>query len=80
MTRHSRASRASAERRRTSSRDAVHAEVDPDLESYVQRIVDQAPPLSAAQKDRLAVLLRPGATESRRVDREGGAGQEAEAR
>ena len=29
------------------------------LEEHIQRVVEQAPPLSAAQRDRLAALLRP---------------------
>ena len=29
------------------------------IDAYVQRIVDEAPPLSAEQKSRLALLLRP---------------------
>ena len=32
------------------------------LDAYVQRIVDAAPPLTQAQKDRLAVLLNAGTT------------------
>jgi hypothetical protein len=31
------------------------------LEEHVRRVVDGAPPLSAEQRDRLAVLLRPTA-------------------
>jgi hypothetical protein len=30
-----------------------------DLTSYIQRLVDDAPPLSPDQRDRLALLLRP---------------------
>jgi hypothetical protein len=30
------------------------------LEDYVRRVVNAAPPLTAAQRDRLAVLLRGG--------------------
>ncbi|MGZ5410439.1 MAG: hypothetical protein ACXWDJ_10635 [Aeromicrobium sp.] len=30
------------------------------LAEYIQRVVDEAPPLSAAQRDRLAVLLGGG--------------------
>lgn len=30
------------------------------LEDYIKRVVDAAPPLSASQRDRLALLLRPG--------------------
>ena len=30
------------------------------LEDYISRVVDAAPPLSAAQRDRLALLLRGG--------------------
>ncbi len=29
-----------------------------DLETYIQRVVDEAPPLSPNQRDRLALLLR----------------------
>ncbi len=32
--------------------------VSTDIESAVRRIVDAAPPLTAEQRDRLAVLLR----------------------
>jgi hypothetical protein len=31
------------------------------LEDYIARVVDAAPPLTAEQRDRLAVLLRGGA-------------------
>ena len=30
------------------------------LAEYIQRVVDEAPPLSLAQRDRLALLLRGG--------------------
>jgi hypothetical protein len=30
------------------------------LEEYIQRVVDEAPPIDAATRDRLAVLLRGG--------------------
>lgn len=30
------------------------------LEDYIRRTVDTAPPLTPAQRDRLALLLRPG--------------------
>jgi hypothetical protein len=30
-----------------------------DLDAHVRRIVDAAPPLSPAQRDRIALLLRP---------------------
>lgn len=29
------------------------------LEDYIRRVVDEAPPLTAEQRDRLALLLRP---------------------
>ena len=58
----------------------MQAAIDPGLESYVQRIVDEAPPLSTAQKDRLAALLRTGVTVPHRADRKAGAGEGAEAR
>jgi len=39
---------------------------DSDAEDYIRRLVDEAPPLSASQRDRLALLLRePDATRSR---------------
>lgn len=31
----------------------------PDLAEHIRRVVDKAPPLSAAQRDRLAAILRP---------------------
>lgn len=31
------------------------------LEAHIRKVVDAAPPLTAAQKDRLAALFRPGA-------------------
>ncbi len=31
------------------------------LEEHIQRVVGTAPPLTAAQRERLALLLRPGA-------------------
>ena len=31
------------------------------LADYIKRVVDEAPPLTPAQRDRLAVLLRGGA-------------------
>lgn len=31
------------------------------LADYVRKVVDQAPPLTAEQRDRIAALLRPGA-------------------
>lgn len=31
------------------------------LEEYIRRVVDAAPPLAAAQRERLALLLLPGA-------------------
>jgi hypothetical protein len=58
----------------------VQSAIDPGLESYVQRIVDAAPPLSAAQKDRLAALLRPGGTLPHCAGREAGTGEGAETR
>lgn len=30
-----------------------------ELEDHISRVVDQAPPLTAEQRDRLALLLRP---------------------
>jgi hypothetical protein len=30
------------------------------LEDYIKKVVDLAPPLTPAQRDRLALLLRPG--------------------
>lgn len=30
-----------------------------NLADYIRRVVDEAPPLSAAQRDRLAAILRP---------------------
>ncbi len=32
-----------------------------NLEAYIRRVVDSAPPLSPSQRDRLALLLRGGA-------------------
>jgi len=32
------------------------------LENHIRRVVASAPPLTAAQRDRLATLLRPGTT------------------
>ncbi len=31
----------------------------PHLDSYIKRMVDAAPPLTAEQRDKLALLLRP---------------------
>lgn len=31
------------------------------LEAHIRKVVDAAPPLTAAQRDRLAALFRPGA-------------------
>jgi hypothetical protein len=49
------------DRCQTSRRDPEQATICAGLEDYVQRIVDAAPPLTAGQKDRLAVLLDAGA-------------------
>ncbi len=38
-----------------------------DLDAYVQRIVDAAPPLTPSQKDRLAALLNAGPTSTQHV-------------
>ncbi len=41
------------------AQQAEPRQVEPDrLAEHVQRLVDQAPPLSATQKSRLALLLR----------------------
>lgn len=34
------------------------------IESYIRRIVDQAPALAPDQRDRLAILLRPNPTDA----------------
>ena len=61
-----------AERARVASLSRSRTPDDPDLiaarrnlkaerlADYITRVVDGAPPLSAAQRDRLALLLRPG--------------------
>jgi hypothetical protein len=38
------------------------------LEAYVARIVAEAPPLTAEQRDRIAMLLRGGVSTSPRVN------------
>ncbi len=40
--------------------DARRDLAEAKLAAYIQRVVDQAPPLSPEQRDRLAVLLRSG--------------------
>ncbi|MBV9448675.1 MAG: hypothetical protein JO345_22535 [Streptosporangiaceae bacterium] len=35
-----------------------HLDEDADLDAYIQRLVDAAPPLTAEQRDTLALLLR----------------------
>ncbi len=40
---------------------SVHSGVA-DIDAYVRRIVEAAPPLTPEQRDRLAVLLRGGGT------------------
>ncbi len=57
MTRRTKPHQAPDKRCTTSSRDATQATITPGLESYIQRVVDAAPPLSTGQKARLAVLL-----------------------
>jgi hypothetical protein len=37
---------------------AAQAAAAKDYEDYIRKLVDQAPPLTAAQRDRLAVLFR----------------------
>ncbi len=45
------------------AQQAERPQAEPDrLAEHVQRLVDQAPPLSAEQKSRLALLLRPSVT------------------
>jgi hypothetical protein len=39
------------------------------LEAHIRKVVDGSPPLSAAQRDRLAALLRPSATVPIQVER-----------
>lgn len=62
-----------AERARVASLTRSRTPDDPDLvdarrnlkaarlEAYIEKVVAEAPPLTAAQRDRLAVLLRGGA-------------------
>lgn len=40
-----------------------------DMDAYVQRLVDDMPPLSEEQRARLSVLLRPAPSRSSRVTR-----------
>ena len=62
-----------AERARVASLSRSRSSDDPDLiaarqnlraarlEDYIRRTVDQAPPLTAEQRERIAALLRPSA-------------------
>jgi hypothetical protein len=40
------------------SRHLAAAQAAADAEDYIRKLVDQAPPLTARQRDRLAVLFR----------------------
>lgn len=42
-----------------SADDAKRATKAVELEAHIKRVVDTAPPLTAEQRDRLALLLRP---------------------
>ncbi len=45
------------------AQQAERTQAEPDrLAEHVQRLIDQAPLLSATQKSRLALLLRPSVT------------------
>lgn len=41
--------------------DRKNSIMSAELADYIKRIVDEDPPLTAAQRDRLAALLRPTA-------------------
>ena len=54
--------RRTARARRTGTNSSeVPEKAGPDLAAHIQQIVDAAPPLTPAQKARLATLLNPGA-------------------
>ncbi len=80
MTRRTKPHQAPNKRCATSSRDATQATITPGLESYIQRVVDAAPPLSAGQKARLAVLLNRDGTKPQADESTGTQDNRGEAR
>jgi hypothetical protein len=80
VTRRTKPHQAPNKRCATSSRDATHATITPGLESYIQRVVDAAPPLSTGQKARLAVLLNRDGTTPRGDEAPGTPGNRGEVR